>query len=270
MKILIETSALVSASIHWEYTERRKTLWLKHKFFERCNAPLEYCKERLLADNVIITKTVEDEARNALDRAVAETIRARAKPNLVTRYGLMVLQHIVLNEALDRLDYIVEECSVRLPINRNERDSVKKNEVEPYMQEIVKATLRYIQPRIPSFVREKALRDELTRIMVESLPSKGVIYKGMPSDRDLRIMAEATLIYRRFKGKEKVYVASVDNHFKPNPIQIGSYLDPSMRFTGELDPTIRDKLAKKFGFIGEDPQKILEIIKASYPPLEPR
>ena len=74
-------------------------------------------------------------------------------------------------------------------------------------------------------------------------------------------MAEATIIHRMFQGEEKIYVVSVDNHFKPNPVQIGSILDPSMWYTGELDSTVRDKLAEKFGFIGEDPQKISEILQ---------
>lgn len=211
-------------------------------------------------DNTIITKTVEDEAKNALNRAVEKTIRESAQPNLISRYGLMVLQHLVLNEALDKLEYYVEECSSRVPINREERDSLKRKEIEPFMQTIAKSTLRYIQPSIPGFIT-KSLRDELTQKIVESLPSKGVVYKGMPSDRDLTIMAEAALIYRRFKGSERVYVASVDNHFKPNPVQVGSFLDPSMRFTGDVDSTVRDRLAAKYGFIGEDPERILEILK---------
>jgi hypothetical protein len=171
----------------------------------------------------------------------------------------MVLQHIVFNDALDRLDYFVEECSMRFPINRQERDLLKTNEIEPYLKEITKHTLRFIQPSIPSFIGQ-SLRAELTARIIESLPSKGVIYKGMPGPKDLIIMAEATLIYRKFNRAETVYVASVDNHFKPNPIQIGSFHSPSMHFTGELDSTIRDKIAEKFGFIGEDPSKILQAL----------
>lgn len=261
MKVLIETSTLVSASICWEYKEKGKLFSLKHRFFEKCSGFLERCKQKGLAENVIITITVEYEARNVLNKAVKKTIRENATPDLLARFGLMVLQHIVTNEALDRLDYYVEECSTRLPINTRERERIKKNEIEPFLDQITKNTLRYIQPSIPSFIKPKSLRDELTRKMVESLPSKGVIYKGMPGDRDLDIMAEATMIYRMFQGREKIYVSSVDNHFKPNPVQIGSYLDPSMRFTGELDSTIRDKLAEKFGFIGDDPLRIFELIK---------
>ena len=264
MKILIETSALVSAAIYWKHKEKGRVFSLGHKFFRKCSAPLEYCKRKGLADILIITKTVEDEARNVLNRAVESTIRQNATPNLLAKYGLMVLQHLVLNEALDRMDYFVEECSIRLPIKRAERDSVKKNEIEPFLQEISKTTSRYIKPRIPKFIRSKSFRAELVRRMVKSLPSKGAIYKGMPSDRDLTIMAEATLLYRKFQGKEKIYVASVDNHFKPNPVQIGSHLDPSMWYTGDLDSTVRDKLSEKFGFIGDDPRRILEVIKKEF------
>lgn len=261
MKIVLETSALVSAAICWQHQEQGKTYSLKHKFFWKCNAALEHCREKGLADNVIITKTVEDEARNVLDKAVEDTIRDNAAPGLIEKYGLMVLQHLVLNDALDKLDYYIEECSVRLPIDRKQRDSLKNNEIEPFLREISKKTLRYIQPSIPRLVKDKSLRDDLTRQMVKSLPSKGIIYKGMPPDKDLSIMAEAALVYGRFQGKEKVYVASVDNHFKPNPVQIGSHLDSAMYYTGELDSNVRDSLAEKFGFIGEDPQIVLEILK---------
>jgi hypothetical protein len=217
-----------------------------------------------MEDNVIITKTVEYEAKNALDIAVKKTIRDSNIPSLLARYSLMVLQHLIMNASLDRLEYYVEECSIRLPINTTIRDTIKRDEIEPFMREVTKNTLRYIQPEIPGFIRDISLRDELTKIMVDSLPSKGVIYKGMPGDRDLTIMAEATMICRRFQDKEKVYVVSVDNHFKPNPVQVGSYLSTSMRFTGELDPTIRDKLAENFGFIGEEPQKIVELMETEW------
>ena len=260
LKIVIETSTLVSASICWKYEEDGYPLALEHCFYKRCRSLIEYCKNEGLSDNVIITKTVEDEAKNAIKRAVEKTIRDNATPNLVTKYGLMVLQHIVLNEALDKLDYYVEECSTRFPINRKERDIIKKNEIEPFLAEISSKTLRYIQPSIPRFIA-KPLRDELTAKIVESLPSKGIVYKGMPGDRDLTIMAEAALIYRKFECKEEIYVASEDNHFKPNPVQIGSFYDSSMRFSGDVDSTVRDMLAEKFGFIGEDPRIILAKLK---------
>jgi len=210
----------------------------------------------------IITKTVEDEARNALDNAVLRTIRQTYFVDITEKIRMMTMQHIVSNHCLDRLDKFVEECSGRPPVDINERDRIKKEEIEPFLKELVTKTVRYIQPRIPSLVRAKEIREELTDVIVKSLPSKGVVYKGMPADRDLRIMAEATFIYRKYKSKEKIYVASIDYHFIPNRVQVGSYLSGYRKYLeNELDSTVRDKLAMQFGFIGDEPIKILEVAK---------
>jgi hypothetical protein len=75
LKIVTETSTLVSASIFWQAKVRKKELALYHHFFYKCCALLEFCKTNNMSENVIITKTVEEEARNALDRAVENTIR---------------------------------------------------------------------------------------------------------------------------------------------------------------------------------------------------
>jgi hypothetical protein len=176
----------------------------------------------------------------------------------------MYLQYIVTTESLDRLESIVEECSVRLPIDIQQRDEIKIKEIEPFMKDIVKKTVKYIQPAIPKFIKGRDAREELTDEMIKSLPTMGVVYKGMPGDRDLTIMAEATFIYRKYGGKEKIYVVSMDNNFKPNPIQVGSYLSGYMKYLG-YDSTVRDELAQKFGFIGEEPYKLMETLKADIP-----
>jgi len=262
MRVLIETSVLVSGSIYSEYDIGKRTRIIMHKFFEKANRLFETFKAQGRQSNIIITKTVEDEARNALNKAVNDTLReTRYTRTLGRKFQLMVVQHVVLNDSLDRLDYYVEECSIRLPIDAKERERIKKEELEPFMKDIVKGTLRYIQRRIPGIVRGREFRAELRKIMLDSLPTKGVIYKGMPGNRDFTIMAEATYLKRQGDPEELLYVASVDNHFKPNPVQIGSYLSPDMMYTGELDSTIRDALAEEFGFIGEDPDKIIELLK---------
>jgi hypothetical protein len=264
MKIVVETSMLVSASIYWEYEDKGRRYSLKHKFHDKCMDIFSYAKNKGMEEYVIITKTVENEAKNALNKAVKKAIKDSYVPGLTARYGLMVLQHLVTNTSLDMLEYYVEECSARLPINTNQRNAVKHDEIEPFMKRIILGTLRYIQPAIPAVVRDPALRDELTQIIVRSLPSKGTIYKGLPGDKDLTIMAEATMIYRKFHAQETVYVASVDNHFKPNPVQVGSFLSRSVTYTGELDSTIRDELADKFGFVGEDPKEIIKLMEKEW------
>jgi len=263
MKILIETSTLVSASISWEYTLRGRTRLVEHKFYGVCNLLFSICNDREMQSDVILTKTVEDEARNVLSRAVNKTIRQRAPKGLRHRYNIMVLQHLILNDSLDKLDYYVEECSIRLPINISKRDEVRDTKIEPFLKELVKNTLRFIHPQISRVVRGKEFREELIRNVVKALPEKGIIYKGMPEERDLTIMAEATILKMQQKDEEPFYVASFDNHFKPNPIQIYSYLSPDMMFLDEFDATIRDRLREEFGFIGENPSIITELLNES-------
>ena len=263
MKILIETSTLVSASISWEYILRGRTKTLEQKSFKKCNLLFCICNDRKMQDDVIITKTVEDETRNVLNRAVNRTIRQRAPKGLKQMYTFMVLQHLILNDSLDKLDYYVEECSIRLPIDISTRNEIRDNEIEPYLKEIVKNTLRFLHPQISRVVRGRSFRIELIKKMIASLPEKGIVYKGMPEERDITIMAEATLLKRNYEDEEPFYVASLDKHFKPNSIQVFSYRSRDMMFTGELDPTIRDKLHEKFGFIGEDPQEINRILQES-------
>jgi len=265
MKVLIETSALVSGSICWEYKIRKTSKYLVHKFYSKCNALFETFKKYGEQKKVIITKTVENEARNALKKAVIDTMKERNIRSIRGQYKEMVLQHLVLNDSLDHLDYYVEECSIRLPIDISKRDEIRDTEIEPFMKNIVKQTIRYIQPRrVPGrIIRDWGLREEIKEIMLDSLPDKGVIYKGMPGERDLTIMAEATLLSREDPDEDSFYVASCDNHFKPNPVQIGSYFSESVRYTGELDSTIRDALVEEFGFISEDPNVIVQIFQES-------
>jgi len=256
MRILVETSVLIEASIFWKCNEQR----IAGRNFEKCDQLLSFLKEH--TEFGLITKTVEMEARNALDKAVLRTIRQTYFTDITEKIRMMAMQHIVSNHCLDRFDKFVEECSGRLPVDTKERDRIKKEEIEPFLRELVTTTVRYIQPRIPSFVHSKNVREEVTDVIVKYLPSRGVVYKGMPADRDLTIMSDATYIYRKYRSKEKVYVASIDYHFIPNRVQIGSYLSGYMKYLeNELDSTIRDELAMKFGFIGEEPTKVLEVVK---------
>jgi len=265
MKVVIETSALIAGAVFWKFEHGNVTCEVKDKYYEHCSPLFDVLKElsRSREEIGIITKTVENEAKNALENAVKNSIARTHFPDLEIKFKIMALQHIIYNECLDRLERIVEETSVRLPIDLNERERIKNQEIIPFLEETIKDTVRYIQPSIPRFIRGP-LRDELTGKMLEALPSKGIIYKGPPRPKDYVIMAEAAMICRRYEGKEEVFVASKDNHFKPNPIRVGSYLSPKSRILNEVDTTIRDRIAKKFGFIGEDPIQVTEILMKKY------
>lgn len=260
MKVVIDTSVLISIAVYWEETSR--DILLKDMHFDKCEKLYNFLRDNIKLEIGIITKTVENEAQASLNIAVGNTINRAYFQDVERKIRIMILQDVITNDCLDRLEKIVEGCSIRLPIDINEREKIESKEIEPFMKEIVKTTVRYIQPRIPGFIKGEGLRGELTDIMFEYLPSKDHIYKGMPEPKDLKIMAEATLIYRRYEGKEKVYVASVDKNFIPNRIQVGSYLSGHMKFLKERDSFVRDEVAKKFGFIGEEPDKITDILNA--------
>jgi hypothetical protein len=255
MKILVETSALIGASLYWEYAGNV----IKDVHFDKCDALFNCLKSS--PEIGIITKTVENEAKGVLESAVLRTIRQTYFLDIRQKIKTMTLQHVISNECLDRLEALIEECSTRPAINISERDVVQKNEVEPFLKELVTHTVRYVQPHLPAFIKGQDAREEITDVIVKSLPAKGIVYKGMPADRDLRIMSEATLIFRKYNRKEDVYIASTDYHFIPNKVQVGSYLSGYKKYLDDLDPTVRDQLAEKFGFMGEDPLKIVDIIE---------
>jgi hypothetical protein len=265
MKVVVETSALVGGSVFWEYSNGNETYQVKDKHYRHCSPLFDILRKLSKMEIGIVTKTVENEAKNALNNAVRKTIAnyLRYFPDLALKFKVMTLQHIVTNECLNRLERIVEESSVRLPTDIDERERIIRDQLEPFLKETVKNTIRYIQPSIPKFIKGD-FRDELSDMMVEALPSKGIVYKGMPEPRDVAIMAEAVMIYRKYDSKEEIYVASKDNHFKPNPVQVGSYHSSKSRFLNEVDPTIRDRIASKFGFIGEDPLQLTEILREKY------
>lgn len=263
MKILVETSALVSISVYWK--DPTSDIELKHDFFDKCQQLFDFLKQN--SEVGIITKTVENEAQGVMNGSVSKAIRQSYFPDFNKKRKIMILQDVIISDCIYRLEKVVVECSSRLPIDTDEREKILKREIEPTLKEIVRTSLRYIQPPIPRFIKGTEARSELTKMML-SYHREGTIYnvyKGMPSPKDLLIMAEATMITRKFGVTEKIYVASCDYHFIPNRIQIGSYRSGYMTYLDELipdvkDSAVRDRLSKNFGFIGEDPAKLMEIL----------
>jgi len=266
MKVVIDTSVLISASIFWRKRLDTGIYEVSEKSNPVCCALFDLLK-RLNAHSLelcLITKSAEDESRNALYRAVGNAIHNTPLPSLEVRFKIMSLQDIIWNDCLDNMELILEETSTRPPLSRDDRDWITQRELKPFFRKVVATTVRYVQPSIPPVVKDLSLRNELTDIMIKTTPAHGVIYKGFPEPRDLAIMAEATMIFRRYRRKERVYIASRDNHFKPNPVQVGSYLTGRLKYSGQMDSTIRDDAAKRFGFIGEHPAEIIKVLNATY------
>lgn len=155
MKIVIETSVLIGASVYWKCGGGV----IKDKHFDKCNVLFDCLKP--YPDLGIITKTVEYEAKGVLETCVLRTIRQTYFSDIKEKIKIMTLQHIISNDCLDRLEALVEETSTRPPINMNERNKVQ-SEIEPFLQEFVRHTVRYIQPHLPNFIKGQDAREEIT------------------------------------------------------------------------------------------------------------
>jgi len=264
MIVVVDSSVLIAASILWTYESESGSYRLKGKAHGESNALFESLNSHKEI-TCIITKTVEIEAKSALEDAVKSVLEYKISKNtlpdfLLMKYNLMTLQDIVLNASMDRLEEIIEEYSTRLPIDICERDEIKTGEIIPFFDELIPKTSPFIPaPFIPRTIRGSMNgKEDILRSMMDALPKGGIIYKGYPENKDLILMAESVYICRNHrKNDELVYIASLDNNLKPNPKFIGSPVWPYRKLVG-IDSTVRDMLEKKFGFRGEHPKQLLE------------
>ncbi len=269
MIVIIDSSTLVSASILWTFESKHGQYRLTAKFNDESMALFDFLKLHREI-KCIITKTVESESKNVLRRSVENVVdghitKGKLSHYLSNKFDLMNLQDILANASMDRMENIIEEYSSRLPISLSERDSIKEKEIIPFFDELIPKTQPYFPaPYVPNSIKgSKSGLEDILNVMVDSQPN-GIIYKGYPETKDLIIMSEAVQIYRTHcKDGDIVYVASLDNHFKPNPVFVGK---PSCKLRKSIgmkrvDSTVRDMLNKHFGFKGEHPIQILEDFK---------
>ncbi len=268
MIIIVDSSVLIAASLLWVYKSEQGFYTLKGKAHQESNVLFEFLNSHKEI-TCVITKTVEDEAKSALEDAVKCTLEFKISrnklPDFLMKFDLMILQDIIVNASMDRLENIIEEYSTRLPIDISKRDEIKSGEIVPFFDELIPKTRPFFSaPFIPRSIKgSMSGKEDILRSMMDSLPKDGIIYKGYPENKDLTLMAEATYMCRNHrKNDELVYIASLDNNFKPNPKFIGSPKWPFRELTG-IDSTVRDMLQEKFGFRGEHPTQLLENISTS-------
>jgi hypothetical protein len=266
MKVVIETSVLISGSIFWRYKddETGETYEVSHKHLMPCSALFDILRKLKKLEVAIVTETAEYEAKGTLDKAIDDVIGDSLFPSLEAYHKIMALQDIIWNDCRDYMETRIEEMAERAIIRRSQSDWIVSSQLRPFFRRIVPSTLRYVQPRIPPLVKDPTLRNDLADIMFETIPATGKIYKGFPEESDLVIMAEATFINRKFRYKEKVYVVSLDAHFIPNLVQVGSFLTGRVKLSRKLDPTVRDDVARRFGFTGEHPNIMVDVLKQTY------
>jgi len=257
MKILIDSCVLISASLYFKF--KNKTI--KELEYENSLRFFSILKGR--GDLGYVTKTIEVESKNALLNAIQKSLILNMKESPTSRFNLMELQDTIFSHCLDKMDTIIEECTSRPTIVIEQREKIKKAEIEPFFKDIIGKTERYRTPQhVPKIISKGGFVKFLKKATAISGLSRKYIYiGGAPRDNDLRLMAEAAFIYRKSKRIEEVYVASLDNHFVPNRIFIYHPDSPNREFTGSYCSGVRDNVKKVFGFIGERPNIITSILK---------
>jgi len=69
MKIIVETSTLIGACLFWKSGSHS----IKHPQFDKCNSLFQFLERH--PEVGIVTRTIENEAKGVLDKAVLRTIR---------------------------------------------------------------------------------------------------------------------------------------------------------------------------------------------------
>jgi len=274
MFIIIDSSVLIAASILWKYNHTNGVWRLVGKAHHESDSLLNFIKK---SDEItcIISKTVENEAKNTLrEKAINNVIQFYEKEKMfpdfiIKKYKSFVLQNIILNASIDRLEMLVEEYSTRLPIDISIRDKLMNSKLIPFFDKVIPETCPFIPaPHIPRTIKGSLnAKKDILNSMIKGSDKGYIIYKGYPEPKDIIIMSEALYIYNNHckDTKKDLLIASLDNHFKPNPVFIGSRDSSFWRKKNtdpiRIDSTVRDRLKEEFGFECDHPKAILDKIQ---------
>lgn len=264
--LIVDSSVLIVKCNFWEYNGTDGKIFIRERKFSECDALFELVKKNKKNIVCVITKTVEIEATNALKKATDSLIKSnRLKlSNVLKAYNYETLKNIIFDRSLDRLEDTIEEYSTRLPLDKTIVEKILIEEIEVFFKKIKPDTVRYFNA--PSIIKNmKGSIDGKKDILSEMLESgsfgdKILCLTGEPKEKDKRIMAEATYISRNYSDGKRVYLASLDYHFIPNPIQVESFLSRlSTTDYKHLDNRMRNLLEKNFNFFGDRPKELLVI-----------
>lgn len=264
--IIIDSSVIITTCLLWKNEGTDGKIFLRQRRFAECEALFELVKNNKKNIVCVITKTVETEATTALKKAVDSLIKDNnfKISDILKKYGYETLKSIILDQSLDRLEDTVEEYSTRLPLDKAIIEEIINKEIEVFFKKIMPNTVRYFNA--PSVIKKmKGSIDGKKEILSKSLDSipfgdKILYLKGEPLEKDKRIMAEAIYISRNNNDGKRVYLASLDYHFIPNPIQIESRLSElCTKSYDHLDSRMRDLFEKNFNFFGDKPKELLLI-----------
>jgi hypothetical protein len=233
VKVVLETSVLIAASVYIVSKELNSTVIAKDLHYERAERLVSEIRKRVSQRIGVHTKTILREARNALRDAVQ---------NCLDREGCNPQNpSFILNQCGDRLERIAEVLSLE-PIDQKRKDHYFTQVLAMYgllMQRsslVTEQTTRGLaeqrtkETASPRFWTQQA-RIQTTQVRQEMRQLYN-LKDNPPSTRDYEILSEVAALFESYSAEAPtdLYVASADSsHFSPMTSGIGIVSDQITR-----------------------------------------
>jgi len=228
MKVFVETSPLLAASIYYDKGK------IAHKKYDVSKSLFNYFKDNISLQVGITSDTVISQAGNTLLKAIEDTVLETNKSTPKDQLFYDTISRIKDNSE-DKLRLNIKLLG-KYPLSEEEVDKIKP-EIDAFFREM------------QSFTRQKG-KFYSVGIRLHSATKRMIargnrpFFKGIPDFVDKIILAEVTYIKRTFLKQEPLFLASLDKDFSPGK-----------------DCIIRDKLFEKFQVFCDWPENIYKELK---------
>jgi len=253
LKIALETSVIIAASVYFVSKELDSEKTAKDVHYERAQKLITELKNRVAQRTGVVTRTILRESRNALRNAIT---------NSLEREGLNPQNpSIILNQCGDRLERIVEMLSLE-PIDQKRKDHFFTQVVSMYSMLLERASLvterttRALaedRTKLTASPRYRGIKSELgTHEVRQEFRQLYNLRGNPPTPRDREILSELAALSESYSAEipTDLYLASTDSsHFSP------------MRFpTGIVSDQITKQIEETFHVRCDWPDVIAEIV----------
>jgi len=226
MKVFVETSPLLAASIYYEGK-------VSHKHYSYSKALFNYFNENIKQQIGITSDTVTKQAQNRLLKAITDCVRETKDIN---QEEIELISHIK-DDSEDRLTENIK-LLLKYPLNDAIVEKIQNNEVTPFFWEV-----KDTQKESGEFIVEGFRLKHSTKNMITRMNTP--YFKSIPDFTDKRILSEAIFIKREIIPQEELLLVSLDTHFSPP----------------KKDTIIRDKIYTAFKIYCDWPEQIMKKIK---------
>lgn len=206
--VFFEVSTLIAASVR-EVTE---DLTIEHKFYSESKGLVNLISKRCCRG--ITTFTVEEQANSKLEKAIQDELREKEAE--IRRDKEKYRAYTILYDSIQRKFLENLRKMDRLSVDEEKTKEILTKEVVPMYYEIFKEETEPPEAVWSLSARFKRVAIEITNMQrrrhyrkLDKLKEKSII----PDYTDMLILSEAAYLKRtRFKN-QKMFLASLDNHF---------------------------------------------------------